>query len=138
AGPNPTPGGTLLVGRVGPGSADFHGTPLAVADLTVYGAPGGTALRAGDVTVSHQFTWYRGALGGAGTTTVAAGGALRMIDGDGGYAQGLWTLDGRALDNRGTATVQVASVASADLQLSGGAVVTNHGTITAAVGGAVS
>jgi hypothetical protein len=112
--------GTVLgVGRtlaITTGTADFHHTALTLQALTL-GSGLTAVLRAGDITVTSQFDWTNGTISGPGTRlTVAAGAALRGTS---------WVLDGRTLDNYGTAELQGDFT---DLALSGGAVVNNYGT----------
>jgi hypothetical protein len=118
-------------------SADFHGTALTLADLSLSGVGNvspltSTSLRAGGVTINHQFTWGSGTLSGPGTTTIAAGATL-VLSHNAGAGGTFWDLDGRVLNNYGTAQFFAAPF-DETLLLSGGSVFNNYGSFQGANG----
>jgi RHS repeat-associated protein len=85
------PAGTTLIDG---GTADFSGgAPVTLPRLTLQS---GTLTGTGTVIVAGVLNWTSGAMSGAGTTTVAAGGQLNLSQ--------FPSLDGRTLINAGTAT----------------------------------
>jgi hypothetical protein len=121
-------GSTLAVD----GSADFHGTALSVADLTLGGPQQYVAdatLTAGDITVTDRFDWLSGTVNGPGTALTIALPASLLLSQNWAAGGVFWQLDGRALNNYGTATVvfQPTGNVGQALLLSGGAAFNNHG-----------
>ena len=76
------------------------GDPIALTTLTL---TTGTLSGSDNITVSGVTTWSGGTMSGSGTTSIAPGGTLDLL----GAAK---TLDGRTLNNAGTATVSGAAV----------------------------
>jgi hypothetical protein len=112
----------------GSGTGDFHNTALALVDLSVGSAQNpGEILRAGDITVSHQFQWSSGTVSGSGShLTITPGASLVMNNvnsGGGTY----WWLDGRALDNHGAISLNAGTYGKG-WALNDGAVINNYAT----------
>ena len=100
------------------GTANFHGTPLSLTNLTV----SGTLQDSAAVGVSGTLDWPAGTIAGGGTVTVAAGGTLTIRGTDYHILTG-----GATLTNLGTGTWQDYPIA-----LNGGSVFNNAGTLTVA------
>jgi Ca2+-binding RTX toxin-like protein len=115
-------GGSLSVGAVAGGTADFHDSTITIRDLSVGAGARGASLRAGDMTVSQRFDWGEGTLGGSGTITIGPAATLDLPG-------GICTLDGRTLVNQGAARIPPTAVL--DLRLASGAVIDNRGTFEA-------
>jgi hypothetical protein len=97
--------------------------------LTTLNLSGGTLSGSDNVTISGVATWTGGTMSGSGTTTIASGGTLDLL----GAAK---TLDGRILNNSGTATMSgatsaltLANGATFNNQASGSFEIQNDGTI---------
>lgn len=89
-------------------NADFGSKSISTTTLTMASGIGGTLL-SGDVHTTDLFWTGASTMGGSGTTTVAADGTLRLTA-DINSSNKNHTLQGRTLENRGTATWELGNI----------------------------